>query len=489
MSDGYASDGPDVDTGNGFNFSYLPSIFWQRRWWLIIPTIVGVLAGIAAAFLIPTRYQSQATLLVESPQMQEDLIGSKATTSVIDRRIAKVKQQILSRPDLVELIQNNNLYARERQSQPLSEIVEQMRKATRLTPVSADIGGNDRLSNTIAFTLSFDYADPQRAQLVAQDFVERLVKLDAAQTAEQASGNVEFLQEQANNLAAQVNQIESSIRTLKASNGAALANSGTMMMPTGGGYQAQIAQLQRDNAQLTAQLRQSGQAADRDPAVVSAEAQLAATRATYSDDHPDVRLAEQRLNQARSFAAGNARRFDNTATIRAQIAANTAAIGSLTAAQNSDQGRAGAILSAQARAPAINEQVAQLQAKADGLRENYQAISTRLLNARGAATLGDQQRGERLTVIDPPVTPDQPTSPNRPLIAALGLIGGFGLGVLSLLAIELVKRPIRGSGALARVTGAPPLAIIPTIDPLSVKVPNWLSRFTFLRRRRSGYGR
>ena len=483
MNGGYATDGVDASEGSGFNLSYLPSIFWQRRWWVAVPTLAGMLIGLAAAIFIPPRYQSRATLLVESPQMQEDLVGDKAATSLIDRRIAKVKQQIFSRPDLVELIQTNNLYAQERQSQPLSKIVERMRAATNLSPVSADIGASDRGSNTIAFSLSFDYADPQRAQLVAQDFVERLVKLDAAQTAEQASGNVEFLQEQANGLASQVNQIEASIRSLKSANGAALGNSGMMMLPTGGGYQAQIAQLQRDNAQLAAQLRQSGMAADRDPALVSAEAQLAAARATYSDDHPDVRLAEQRLGQARRFAAGNAKRFDNSAAFESQIAANNSAIASLSAAQSSDQGRAGAIMSAQARAPAINEQVTQLQAKADGLRENYQAISTRLLNARGSATLSEQQRGERLTVIDPPVTPDQPVSPNRPLVAALGLGGGLGLGVLLLLAIEIVKRPIRGSGPLARITGAPPLAIIPTIGPALVARRNWLSLFKFRRKK------
>ena len=483
MSDGYADEGPSVGSESGFNLSYLPSIFWQRRWWLVIPVILGTLAGVAAALLIPPRYQSRATLLVESPQMQEDLVGDKSTASAIDRRIAKVKAQIFSRPDLVELIQNNNLYAKERQSEPLSKIVEKMRAATSLTPVSADIGGGDRGSNTIAFSLSFDYEDPQRAQLVAQDFVERLVKLDASQTAEQASGNVEFLQEQANNLAKQVNEIESNIRTLKSSNGAALANSGTMMLSTGGGYQAQIAQLQRENSQLTVLLNQSTQAADRDPAVVAAEAQLAGARATYSDNHPDVRLAEQRLSQAKAFAAGNARRFDNTAVIRSQIASNNSAIASLSAAQSSEQGRAGAIMSAQARAPAINEQVAQLQAKADGLRENYQAISTRLLNARGAATLSDQQRGERLTVIDPPVTPEEPVAPNRPLVAALGLIGGLGFGVFILLAIELIKRPIRGSGPLARITGVPPLAIIPTIDPIAAGGRNWKSLFRIRRKK------
>ncbi|MGH6782111.1 MAG: Wzz/FepE/Etk N-terminal domain-containing protein, partial [Sphingomonadaceae bacterium] len=160
-------------------FSHIPIILWQRRWLLIIPLLACSLAGIAAAIFMPAKYRSSAVLLVESQELPRDLVGSPLN-NVIDQRIAKVRQQILSRPDLIELIQNNNLYPDERRSDPLSEVIEKMRDATSIMPVTADIQRNSSSgTSTIAFSLAFDYSDPIRAQLVAQDFVERLLKLDS----------------------------------------------------------------------------------------------------------------------------------------------------------------------------------------------------------------------------------------------------------------------------------------------------------------------
>ncbi len=461
MSDGYAQDMDNEGEGGGL-IAYLPSILWQRRWWVIAPLIAGTALGGAAAFLLPASYRSSATMLVESPQLPAELMGQQKD-SMIDRRIAKIRQQILSRPDLIELIESNNLYPEERQKRPLSEVLDKMRGATSISPVSADIGGGAG-SNTIAFSLTFDYPESQKAQVVAQDFVERLVKLDATQTAEQATGTVEFLQEQANSLTGQINAIERQIESIKLANGMALSSGSIIAMPGGGGnYQAQIATLRRENGQLQQALNQQATATDRDPAVIGAEAALAGARAVYSDNHPDVRAAEMRLVEARKFAAQNQTRFNAGSTIRSQMASNAAAIANLEAAQNNEQARTNAMASAQARGPAVQEQIAQLQAKADGLRINFQTIQTNLIDAKGTARISEQQRGERLTVIDPPIAPDKPNSPNRPLLLAGGVIAGGGLGLALILLLELIARPIRGVGPLQALTGEPPLVIVPKL--------------------------
>jgi len=329
MNEGYAED-MDNEQGGGI-IPYLPAIVWQRRWWIIGPAVAGTVIGVAAAALTPASYQSSATLLVESPQIPTTVGGQMASTNLIDRRIASVRQQILSRPDLIELIEGNNLYAEERQRGKLSEVLDTMRGSTSITPVSADIGGPG--SNTIAFSLSFSYPDPQKAQIVAQDFVERLVKLDASQTTEQVTGTVEFLQQRANDLSGQVSAIERQIESIKLANGMALSTGSSMTIQSGsGGYETQIASLQRDNAQLTAQLRQQSGAVDRDPVVAAAETQLASARAIYSDNHPDVRAAEQRLAEAKRLGAQNVSRADVGGAIRNQIAANNASIANLRSA-------------------------------------------------------------------------------------------------------------------------------------------------------------
>lgn len=472
-----AGDALDEATEDSF-LAYLPSIFWQRRWWLIAPSILGLAAGTAAAFLIPATYRSSAVLLVESPQLASETIGSPSI-SMIDQRIAKIRQQVLSRPDLIQLIEANGLYAERRQSEPLSKLIDHMRDATSLSPVNADIAPTDKGSSTIAFSLTFDYPDAQKAQVVAQDFVERLLKLDASQTAQQAAGTVQFLQDQADELARQMTTIEQQINQIKSANGVALSTPGMMMAPTSGGNQTQIAALRRDNAQLSAQLSLQASAADRDPAVVAAEAQLAGARSVYSDDHPDVRLAQQRLAEAKQFAARNrpAQRASGDA-IRQQIASNNATISALMIADTNELTRYDAMRGAQARAPVINEQVAQLQAKLDGLRQNYQASATKLMSAKSTEKLAEQQKGERLSVIDPPVVPDSPSWPNRPLLIAGGLVAGFGLGFVLMVLLEIFLRPIRGLSALQRITGEAPLVVIPKLkDPKrSFSLPSFRRR-------------
>ena len=66
---------PDQDGGGGF-LNYLPAILWQRRWVVVPPFVLLTAAGIAAAALWPTSYESTATILVESQELPTDLVAS-----------------------------------------------------------------------------------------------------------------------------------------------------------------------------------------------------------------------------------------------------------------------------------------------------------------------------------------------------------------------------------------------------------------------------
>lgn len=440
----------------------LPAILWQRRWLLIVPAVLIAIAAVAAAYLLPRSYEARAVLLVESKDLPDAPTGQ---TDTIDRRMARIRQQILSRPDLVELIQANDLYGASRRSEPLSVLVERMRDATEIKAINADIqsgpGGTSR--GSVAFSLTFEHPTPAPAQLVAQTFVDRLLKLDATQTQADAQTNVAYLEDQESNLQQQVAQIEGRMKSLAGANGAALSAAGATMM-TGGSigtdYAGQIAALERENASLNAQ---ATTAIDRDPNVVSAEGALTAAQVTYSDSHPDVQIARKRLEIARAAANSISSRNINTAT-RQQIATNNAAIAQLQRQRASEAGRVAMMAAAQARGPAVAQEVQQLQSRADMLRANLARVSTNLLNARSLSKLGDDQLGERLTLIEPPVTPDRPTSPNRPLLIAGGILGGIAAGLGLVLLIELIQRPIRSAAQLAQALGEPPLAVVPVLN-------------------------
>lgn len=464
------------DDVSGNLFAHLPTIIRQRIYWIVFPTIICLLMGVAAAFLLPTMYRSTATMLVESPQLPDDIAGSQ-DLDIVDKRIAKIRQQVLSRPRLIELIQKHRLYTKERSSKSLSEIVANMRSATSINAVSAEFQkvGNGN-SSTVAFSLSFDYEAAAQAQAVAQDMTEQVLLIDATKNSEQATNTVQFLTEQATALQTQISALESSIEMVKGANGAALSSS-AMSMFTGqsGGYDAQIIGLQRENIQLNAMREAKKSSAERDPLVANAEAELAAAQARYSQNHPDIAIAKRRLSEARRLAAENLAKLPQD-TIDQQIASNNAQIGSLQAAKAQEGSRISAIQGAQARAPLVLEEIAQQQQKLDALNKQYESVSTRLMAAQSSAKAENEQKGERLSVIDPPVVPEEAISPNRPILILGGLALGIGLGLTLILLIELIQRPVRDAVDIQSATGFAPLVSIPTIPADGDAEGNWLGR-------------
>jgi uncharacterized protein involved in exopolysaccharide biosynthesis len=467
----------------GALFSQLPSILWQRRWFIIIPAVIAIVVSGAAALLLPPKYESSAVMIVQSPSLPEDVIGS-GPNDVIDRRLEAIRQQIINRPALLSMIEANQLYPDERQSKPLSEVVETMRDAITLVPEKIDLAGGRPEDNTISVRLSFSYEDPGKAQTVAQALMERVVEVNSTANTEQAVQTVQFLTEQQASVQRQIDEVEGQVASLNARFGGVLA-SGTSPVITnsGAGYDMQIAALERENSSLRSQREALTTADTRDPAVVSAEAALAAARAVYSDSHPDVVQARRRLAEAERFAKSNVAKLP-TETIDTQIAFNERQIAQLRSARSQDTAQLASVIAERARAPAIQQQADQLQQELQGLYSQYEAISGRLLSARAGARADAEQLGERLLVVDPPVVPDQPSFPNRPLIAGLGSVAGLGLGLVMALAVEMFLRPIRDPRAIVAITGARPLAMVPTITPDRHKTHRNRGRRRFSRRRR-----
>ena len=472
---------PEQSEGAGFGLlAALPTILWQRRWLLIVPLAVATVAGLVAAYAIHPVYESSATVLIESQQMPADFVGPQ-NNDAIGQRVARARERVLSRMDLIRLIREHNLYPNEQKTLPLSKIVETMRNDTTIAAVDSsltNIGAkrNLGLANTIAITIAFDYDDPVKAQIVAQQFVNHFLEVDAATQASQAIDSVNFLTEQADSIQGRIAALESQITKIKSENGAVLAigqSTGNQAADLAR-IDAQIAGLQAENSKLASAART---VAGQQSGVAVAEAALRTAEAKYSESHPDVIAAKAQLEAARRAAAA-VPASANPAV--AQIAANRAQMASLQSARNMIASQSSSLSAAQARAPALSSQVDQLEKQADSLREQYRGIGEKLQGAQIQARMQSEQKGERLTLADPPVVPDHPIKPNRPMIILGSIAAGAGLGVALILLIELLFRPIRGTAALKQVVGEAPLTVIPDFD----QKPGWLVRMLERRTRR-----
>ena len=114
-------------------------------------------------------------------------------------------------------------------------------------------------------------------------------------------------------------------------------------------------------------------------------------------------------------------------------------------------------------APAVEQEFLTLTRERANASAKYQDIKAKQLVAEMSQSVEAGRKGDRFTLIQPPNTPEDPISPNRPAIMFLGFVfaGAIGLGFGLLL--EIIDPGIRGEQKLKQATGHQPLISIPYI--------------------------
>ena len=102
-----------ADSSPAWMINYLPVILWQRRYYVLTCFLAMLAVGTVAAFGLPRTYRSTATLLVQSQDLPTTIVESP-TNGAVEQRIARIREQVLSRGDLIQLIEQNDLYPNER---------------------------------------------------------------------------------------------------------------------------------------------------------------------------------------------------------------------------------------------------------------------------------------------------------------------------------------------------------------------------------------
>src|SRR5690242_9757687 len=84
---------------------------FRRRRISILATISVLFAiSLLAALLWPPTYRSVATILIEEQEVPSDLIRS-TITSYATQRIQTISQTVMTRANLMQIIEKYNLYA------------------------------------------------------------------------------------------------------------------------------------------------------------------------------------------------------------------------------------------------------------------------------------------------------------------------------------------------------------------------------------------
>ncbi|MFZ0243235.1 MAG: Wzz/FepE/Etk N-terminal domain-containing protein [Desulfobacterales bacterium] len=109
-----------------FDIGYYVNLDLRRRWFVVIPLFLALLAGIYLAIALPKKFQAETLILIE-PQRVPDNYVQAIVTSDLESRIATIKEMILSRTNLLKIIERLNIFAGAKY-QPTSNIKHFRRK-------------------------------------------------------------------------------------------------------------------------------------------------------------------------------------------------------------------------------------------------------------------------------------------------------------------------------------------------------------------------
>ncbi len=207
-----------------------------------------------------------------------------------------------------------------------------------------------------------------------------------------------------------------------------------------------------------------------------AESALTAARQKYSADHPDVKRLAKEVETVKAqllatpsssaFEQAAASKVDNPAYIQlqARLEATTTDIRSLQGQRASLKGKLLDIEARITKSPEVEREYRMLARDYEAAQLKFQEVQAKRREAELATNLESKQQGERFTLIEPPVIPEEPSKPNRLAIGLLGglisIAGGIGSGALA----EALDNRLYGRDGVTRLLGVPPLAVIPKIE-------------------------
>ena len=302
---------------------YLAGLKRRKKQILLASSVLFILSAVIA-LVLPAVYRSTATILIEEQEIPPELVRS-TITSYADQRIQVISQQVMTRANLMQIVERYNLYPRQRRHETNEEILARMRDDIRLDIVNADVidrrSGN-KTTATIAFTLSYDGETPEGAQKVANELTTLYLNENLKTRQEKAAQTSVFLAEEVRRLSQHISDTESKLAAFKAQNVGRLPELVGLNMQLRDRTDSelletdrQISVLQERKFYLEGQLAQmkpnspmisagGERILDSSERLKALEAQYASLTGIYSPEHPDVIKMQREINALRRETGG-----------------------------------------------------------------------------------------------------------------------------------------------------------------------------------------
>jgi len=438
----------------------------RRPLQVLLPLLTVMTIALVIAFKMPEKYRTATLILVEEQEVPKSFVQTKDNST--KPRLLTIRQEILSRTRLEQVIKELNPYPERAGQAAVTDILESMRAA-----VSIKVKGED------AFTIEYVHRSPSMAQAVANRLAGLFIEETMRAREEQVTSAVSFIEAQLADARRELELKEQALRQFKE------ARMGSLPEQTGSNL-ATLQRLQLEQQSLAASLQSARQrlttldqaSTDAGPTpgpatrheqseLSTLRARLAELQERYTREHPDIQAVQARIARLEGTAV---RTSDPASAAPSPVRASPL----LDQARREVKDLEEKIASVDKRmqvfqqrvenTPRAEQELANLTRDHHILQQNYLQLLNKKIDAQMAERLEERWKGEQFRVLDPAFLPEEPYSPNRRLIAVIGLVVGLLAGLTLAYASEFLDSSIKGVKDLDVLAPLPLLGLLSAVD-------------------------
>jgi polysaccharide chain length determinant protein (PEP-CTERM system associated) len=460
---------------------YYFSIFLRRLHYFLIISVILSAVSVIAAFALPPAYESQTRLLLEGPQIPSELASSTVTVGLAEQ-LEIIEQRLITRANMLDVARRQNAFV-EIGSMTADEIVEAMRARTKL-----EKGGTTRHPTPI-LTITFEARSPAIAAGVLNEYLTLIERQNTEFRTTRAGNTLDFFQQEVNRLGQDLDRQSARILDFKTENAEALPESLQYRLDQQGKLQDLVRQIDQDVTTLHNQrswlidiFNATGQVTDtqataalspEEKRLENLQAQLDQALSIYSESSPRVKMLQAQVAQIQERLANapekkpsettknNPEERPGAATLDLRLKEIDTRISMLQQQRNETEERLTVLSESLAKTPGNTVALDELTRAYANIEQQYNTAVDRLAQASTGERIESLSRGQRISIIEPPATPDQPTKPNRILIAGGGTVFGIVAGIAAVVLFELLNHTARRPEDIIKRIGVRPLATIP----------------------------
>ncbi|WP_323765904.1 chain-length determining protein [Marinovum sp.] len=379
------------------SFSDLKNVLRRRLPLILLITVLGCALSVYFALRQPKVYEAIAVAQIEDAT----IIDTRTGRTDAAHRLTLIEQRMMARDNVIEIIEDFDLYAEEDES--IGTKVSLFRDATAIIPVMDSTQPWLTNGSPTGLTIRVSMSDPQQAADVANELLARIVDQGRSQQESQTEQALAFFTGEERRLTTAILDIEERLARFKQENADSL--------PT-------VVTGQRTRLDT---LRQTELDIDRD--IIQLQTNPGRTREGVLESQI-AQLAEQRR------------------LVRDRIAVVEAALNA---------------------APAVEQELNVLNRELTQLREQLSQFSASKVTAQTDRTLQQQKQTERFEVLETALVPEYPVSRSRKKTAIMGGVASVVFAIGLALILEIMNPAIRNSTQLERALGIQTVVSIPVI--------------------------